>query len=190
MRSSAVARRYAAALYAAADEQGQADAVSADLVALTEALAASSDLAGVFHHLQLTAAEKQAMLNPVFSQLLQSALTKNLVALLFHKGRENQILAINEEFQSALRQARQEVMAEVTAIRQLDSDELARLSALVQQLTGCRQVTIEQRVDPSILGGVIVRVGDRVFDGSLARRLATLRRQLKQAQVNQAGVSS
>jgi F-type H+-transporting ATPase subunit delta len=190
MQSSVVARRYAAALFSAAKDQQQVEAVSADLTALVNTLAQSPEFARVFNHLQLTADEKLSMLQPVLGQLLESPLTSNLIALLFHKGRENQMLQIDQEYQSALRQERQEVMAEVTTVRALSAAETDQLSELVKRLTGCRQVTIKSRVTQEILGGVIVRVGDKVFDGSLVRRLDTLRRQLKQAQVNQAGVSS
>lgn len=190
MQSNTVARRYATALVAAASDRQQVEEVSADLLALVEALRGSHELAVVWNHLQLTADQKREMLSPVFKSLLNSEQTRNLVSLLFDKGRENQIEAINEDYQAALRQARQEVLAEVTAMRELSAAEMAELTTLVKQLTGCRTVTLKTQIDQQILGGVIVRVGDRVYDGSLARRLDNLRRQLKQAQVKQAGVSS
>lgn len=190
MRSNAVARRYATALFAAANAQQQAEAVSADLLALVAALKGSREFAGIWHHLQLTADQKRETLHPVLKSLLQSEQTRNLVSLLFDKGREGQIEAISEDFHATLRQSRQEVLAEVTTTRDLSADEEAKITALVRRLTGCRTVTLAKQVDQRIMGGVIVRVGDRVYDGSLARRLDNLRRQLKQAQVKQAGVSS
>ncbi|MGI6359382.1 MAG: ATP synthase F1 subunit delta [Bacillota bacterium] len=190
MSSNVVAKRYATALFEAASEGKQADVVSADLSALASALGASPELALIWNHRQLTAEQKRLMLQPALSRLLQSELTKNLVNLLFEKDREAELADINEEYQAALRETRQEVLAEVTVIRELSDEQRARLSQLVQRLTGCRTVELEQRIDKGILGGVILRVGDRVYDGSLARRLDSLRRQLKQAQVKQAGVSS
>ncbi len=190
MLSNAVARRYATALFAAASARQQVDAVSADLLSLVATLQASREFAGIWHHLQLTADQKRQTLNPVLEPLLKSEQTRNLVSLLFDKGREGQIEAISEDFHAALRQSRQEVLAEVTTTRDLEADEEAKITALVKQLTGCRTVTLAKQVDPGIMGGVIVRVGDRVYDGSLARRLDNLRRRLKQAQVKQAGVSS
>ncbi len=190
MSSNAVAKRYAAALFDASGERRQVDAVSEDLLALASALRNSPEFSSIWNHMRLTADQKRRMLQPVLSELLQSELTKNFVGLLFSKGREAEFSSINDGYQAAVRKARQEVVAEVTVARELTADQRSQLSQLIQRLTGCLTVSLKQQIDQKIIGGVIVRVGDRVYDGSLARRVDSLRRQLKQAQVKQAGVSS
>lgn len=190
MANSTVAVRYAQALFAAASDNQQTEEVAKQLDVLAEALQASPDFQHIFHHLQLTPAEKQKMLAPILEQLLGGELIGNFVALLFRKRREGEFYNIREAYQTTLRQAKGEVIALVTATRDLGQQERAQLVNAVKQLTGSRSVDIDVQVDKSILGGLVIRVGDRVYDGSLVRRLQALKQQLMQAQVKQVGVSS
>ncbi|MGI6345069.1 MAG: ATP synthase F1 subunit delta [Bacillota bacterium] len=189
MSSNVLAMRYAAALFAAATDIGKEDEVAQDLHTLTAALD-NQDLADVFYHLQLTAVAKRRILEPVLAELLQEQISRNFVWLLFAKGRERQMKAIGEAYLAKLRAARGQVVAEVTSARQLSGDDLNRLTEWVQQLTGSSSVELVTSVNKGVLGGVRVRVADTVYDGSLSRRLQMLQRQLKRAQVKQAGVSN
>ncbi len=190
MANSTVAVRYAQALFAAATEKQQTEEVAKQLDVLAEALQASPDFQRIFHHLQLTPAQKQKVLAPILEQLLGGELMGNFMTLMFRKRREAEFYNIREAYQAILRAAKGEVIAGITVTRELSQDEQTQLVTTVKQLTGARSVDINVVVDKSILGGLIIRVGDRVYDGSLVRRLQALKQQLMQAQVKQAGVSS
>lgn len=190
MSSKVIAERYARALLAAASERTLVPAVADDLTALLQALKASPDFERFFFHRQLTPAKKQAILMPILDELLEEQLTRNFVRLLWQKKRETELPGIVASYQAALRQSRGELVAHVTAIRQLGEDELQQLGEQVRLMTGCQTVELQTKIDKSILGGLVLRIGDKVYDGSLARRLQQLRRKLSQAQVYQSGVSS
>lgn len=190
MSSKVIAERYARALLGAASEQALVAAVADDLAALMQALKENSDFERFFSHRQLTPAKKQAMLMPILEGLLQEQITRNFILLLWQKRRETELPGIVASYQAALRQSRGELVAEVTTIRQLSETELQQLGEQVKLMTGCQTVELQTRIDKSILGGMVLRIGDKVYDGSLARRLQQLRQKLLQAQVHQSGVSS
>ncbi len=190
MPSKVIAERYARALLDAAREQQLVAAVADDLAALTQVLAESPEFERFFFHQQLTPAKKQALLMPVLEGLLQEQITRNFIMLLWQKKRATELPGIIASYQAALRQSRGELVAQVTAIRQLSQHELQQLREQISSLTGCQSVELQTKIDESILGGLVLRIGDKVYDGSLARRLQQLRRKLLQAQVYQSGVSS
>lgn len=190
MGSKVTARRYALALQGAASKHGLTAAVADDLAALEVALTNSPEFAHIFQHRQLPAASKKKMLEPVLSELITEKFTRNLLDLLWQKKRETELLSIIASYQAALSHARREVVAEVTSTRQLGAAELRQLEAKVKAVTKCQTVQMQTKIDQSLLGGLVLRIGDTVYDGSLARRLQQLRQVLSQAQVKQSGVSS
>jgi F-type H+-transporting ATPase subunit delta len=190
MSNRVIAERYARALFDVAREQDRIESVAEDLAALQQALAASPEFDQLFFHRLLMPARKQAILMPVLQQLLQEQITCNFISLLWQKRREKILPDAVACYQAAWRQARGELVAEVIAIRQLSESEIQQLREQVKMLTGCQAVELQTKVDKSILGGLVLRIGDKVYDGSLARRLQQLRQKLLQAQVNQSGVSS
>lgn len=190
MSSRVIAKRYAQALFDAAREQDLVEAVADDLAALMQALTASPELERFFFHQRLTGDKKQALLMPVLQEILHEQITRNFILLLWQKKRESELVGIVDAYQAALREARGQLVAEVTATRQLGASELEQLGQQVKKMTGCQAVELQTKVDKSILGGLVLRIGDKVYDGSLARRLQQLRQKLLQAQVHQSGVSS
>ena len=169
MSSNIIAKRYAQALFAAAKEKSCTTAVLQDLKALAQALAAHADFSSLFYHLQLTSEQKRAALAPVLEELLLEPMALNFVFLLFKKKRESFFLDIVAAYQAAVRQARGEVVGTVTSIRELNEAELSSLGDQVKQLTGCQTVELRTKVDKSILGGLVLQIGDTIYDGSLAR---------------------
>ncbi len=190
MSSKVIAERYARALMAAASDQSLVEAVADDLAALMQALAQSPEFEQLFFHQHLAPAKKQELLQSILAGLLQEQITRNFILLLWQKKRGSELPAIVASYQAALRQLRGELVAEVTTTRQLGESELRQLGEQIKTLTGCQAVELQTRIDKSILGGLILRIGDKVYDGSLARRLQQLRQKLLQAQVHQSGVSS
>ena len=100
-----------------------------------------------------------------------------LLALLARRNKLVLLPLIHEETEAIVKERSGEIEAEVTAAVKLSKQQQERLAAALARMTG-RKVTLHVRVDPSILGGLVVRIGDRVLDASLRARIEAMRRAL------------
>jgi F-type H+-transporting ATPase subunit delta len=105
----------------------------------------------------------------------------NTLQLLIEKGRETLVGAVYEDYVKIAGEALGQANATVTSALPLTVEEATNVKAQFEQMIG-KKVRIENIVDPSLLGGLQVRIGDRLYDGSLSGKLARLEKSLKQAQ--------
>lgn len=174
--SNPVARRYALALYEEAQQAGSAQAVDADVVLVGETLAGSRELRALFASPIVAREKKEAVLGRLFEGRVD-ALTLRFLRLLVEKQREELVPAIVEAYR-ALSDTREGVVeAHVRSAQPLTDDERAALQRALTGRTG-RAVRLVADVDPALIGGLVVRVGDRVYDRSLRHQLEQLREQL------------
>lgn len=178
MLKGAVSGRYAEALYEIAAAAGTVDQVEAELKAVNQIIAGSPEFQKVLFHPRITAAEKKDFLKSLFAGKL-SETTDNFLFLLVDKQREAFIGDITAVFTELANRARHVVKAEVTSAVELNKDEKKKLGDMLNKLTDSK-VETAFAVDPALLGGVVVRIGDRVIDGSLRARLANMREHLRQ----------
>lgn len=175
-----VARVYARALFGAARDAGRIEAVRRGLGDFDATLAASAQLRHVLADPQVDEEAKRRVL----VELTRGA--EPLVAnalLLLHKKRRLAVLAeLCDEFEALAAVEAEVVKVEVTSAVELDDDAEERLAAKVAAATG-RRVELTKRVDVGVLGGLVVRVGDVIVDGSLRSRIAQLRQRLVTAEV-------
>lgn len=164
---------YARALLAVARAEGVAERVEDELYRISRAFEANPELA---QRLTDPALETGAKLSVVEGLLSGRAHTQSVSAVMFvvESGRARQLPDILDTFVRLSAESRREAVAEVRTAVALDTQQEQRLTAAVEQATG-RKVTLKTSVDPDVVGGVVVRVGDTVIDGSIARRLAELR---------------
>jgi F-type H+-transporting ATPase subunit delta len=175
------ARRYARALFQLALERNEVDQIAAGLNEVSTVATGSRELMQVLNHPRITRKRKQELLAQVFGAEMHPAI-KRFVFLLVEKERAGIILTVAAEFKRLLDEHRREIDAEaVTAIALSPAQQEALLQRL-QTATGYT-VRLKTRVDESILGGLIVRIGDKLIDGSVRSRLEMMREQLKQAKV-------
>ncbi len=178
MKERVLARRYARALFELAAERGVMDRIHEDVRALRSAVQQSADLRLVFHSQEISKQEKQA----VIAALLQgkaSPLFLNFFQVLLRKSRERLYETVASEFDALVDRHRKKLHAATVTAVPLDSAFLGKLKSLLDR-TYQADVDIECRVDPSILGGIVVRVDGQVFDGSLQSQLRRLRSQLSE----------
>lgn len=174
---SAVGRRYAKALLDLAREQGQLDNVLRDVGSLSEAWKASAELRDIVRNPAIPRPALKSAVDAVMEKLGLSKLVRNTVNLLADKGRLPQLEDVLGALEELAEAETGRVRVEVTSAKPLSDAYYSRLTEKLQRVTD-RQVVLVKKQDPSLIGGVVTRVGDQVFDGSLSNRLSELRETL------------
>jgi F-type H+-transporting ATPase subunit delta len=173
-----VARRYARAIFEVASAEGRARALRAELESAAQALASHPELSRALLHPALPAEKKRALVAGVFkggSPLLLKALD-----LMAERGRLPLLGDVAEEFAAALLESENVLKADVVSAVPLPADDAARIESALKSATG-RGIELRTSVDPALLGGVLVKIGGRHYDGSVRGRLAALKQRLASA---------
>ena len=181
-----VAGRYASALYELADSAGDSaadsakllDAVAGDLRALGSMLETSDDFARLVASPVLARNEQVAAVTAVARKAGLEELTVKFVGLLAQNRRLGALGSTVAAFLSQLAARRGEVTAEVTSAQAMKPKHLNALTKALSQSLGAK-VALETRVDPALMGGMVVRVGSKMIDSSLATKLQKLRLAMK-----------
>jgi F-type H+-transporting ATPase subunit delta len=173
-----LAGRYANAVFELAQEQKAVDAVSADLASLRRAMETSSDLTRLVRSPVFSAEDQAKALKAVLEKMGAQALTIKFVLLLAHKRRLFVLTQIIKQYEHLVARSRGETEAEVTAARALNDTEINELKAALKSKLG-KEPRLHAKVDPTLLGGLIVKVGSRMIDSSLRTKLDGLRAAMK-----------
>jgi F-type H+-transporting ATPase subunit delta len=174
VRSSAAARRYGKALFSLARDESRVDGVRGELAAVASLFAESAALRDALLTPLHPVAERRRVLEALAQRLGTSPIVRHFFAYLIDRRRLVDFSAIQTEFELLCDEASGRTVAQVTVAAELDAGQRDRLREALSRRTG-REVTLEVRSDPSLLGGAIAKVGDLVFDGSLRSQLAQLR---------------
>lgn len=174
---SVVGRRYAKALLELAQEQGKAKQVTKDIGALSEAWKASAELRDIITNPVVPKAVLRATIDAIMDRLGTSKLLRNTVGLLADRGRLGHLEDVLDAFNELAEAQSGRVRAEVISAKPLSDAYYSRLQDKLQRATG-REIVLVKRQDPSLIGGVVTRIGDSVFDGSLSNRLSELKETL------------
>jgi F-type H+-transporting ATPase subunit delta len=177
--SSGVAGRYATALFELAKDEQSLDAVAADLTRFNEALDAFDDLKRLVKSPVFSAEEQGRALAAILDKLKIEGLTKNFLLLVAKNRRLFATPDMIRAFRDMLARERGETSATVTAAAKLTESQV---TALMQALTAAlgKKVILDEQVDPSLLGGLVVKVGSRMVDTSLRTRLNSLKIAMKE----------
>lgn len=174
-RPTSAARRYAEAIFQIATRDGTHDRWEADL-ALATSLVGDEQVARIVNSPAVPLADRAKMLDTILGGRLAEPAV-NLVKLLDVRGRLTLLPAIAGHYVSLLDRSRGIVAATVTSAAPLEGEEMAAVQTRIEALTG-RTVRLSPVVDPALIGGLTVRVGDRLIDASVRGRLERLRDQL------------
>ncbi len=172
----AVAKRYAQALFELAQEKNALDKMEEELKAVSEIVKNERGLQRVLYHPQITVAEKHQIFKELFENRV-SETTLNFLYLIVDRHREIYLSAIVDEFINLANAARNIVEAEVISAKELSADQKKELAKVLNRLAG-KEVSPEYKVDASLIGGLVVRIGDKVIDGSVKYRLESLKARL------------
>lgn len=176
---SAVAERYAGSLYELAAEAKSVPAVEKDLADFEVLLNESADLARLIRSPVFSAEEQFKAIAAVLDKAGVKGLTGNFLRVVAKNRRLFAIPAIIKAFRRIAAEARGETSAEVTSAHALTPDQENELKATLKGVAG-KDVSIAVTVDPSLLGGLIVKMGSRQIDTSLKTKLASLKLALKE----------
>ena len=173
-----LAGRYATALFELATERKAVEGVSADMGAFRRAMDGTPDLARLVKSPVFSREDQAKALKPVLEKMGASALTIQFVLLLAFKRRLFALEGIIAGFERMLARSRGETEAEVTSARPLADGELNELKNTLKAKLG-REPRLHTKVDPSLLGGLVVKVGSRMIDTSLRTKLSGIRAAIK-----------
>jgi F-type H+-transporting ATPase subunit delta len=174
-RRETAARRYAEAAFQIGRAEGTLDAWERDLEAVRELLA-HAELRRMIEHPVVPYAAKDALLHKVAGDTI-GADALSLVLLMVRRGRPRAVERMIAHFGELLRSERGIVLAEVRTAMRLEPEQRTAVSERLAQLTG-DQVEMNEVVDESLIGGIAVRIGDRLYDASVRNRLERLRARL------------
>ena len=176
---SGMAGRYASALFDLAKEEGAVDAVSGDFDTLSAALAESEDLRRLTKSPVFSAEEQSKAIGAVLDALGVGGLTAKFVRLVASNRRLFALESMIRAFSTLVAADRGAVTAEVTVAEELTDARRGELAQALNDITG-KTVDFAVKVDPAILGGLIVRLGSRMVDASLKTKLNSIKLAMKE----------
>jgi len=182
--SSAVSIRYAAALIDLAYGSKGIEKVEKDIRDLDAMVQSSADLRTLLHSPLISEKDQAAAMEAIAKRAKFQELTRNFLGQLVKNGRLNALEGIAQAFYKELAKRRGEVNAQVVTATELSAKQTKELQAVISKSVGS-QVSVDVKVDPAIMGGMIVTLGSYRVDDSIARKLERLRvRMGKQANQN------
>lgn len=176
---SGVAERYASALFDLARDQSAIDDVEAELGTITSMLDLSADFRRLIRSPVFSADEQERAIGAIADKAGIGRLTGNFLRLAAKNRRLFALPGMVKAFRDMAARHRGEVTAEVTSAHPLSDQHVADLKKALKDKLG-KDVTLEARVNPALLGGLVVKVGSRMIDTSLRTRLMTVKTQLKE----------
>ncbi|MCA8881920.1 MAG: F0F1 ATP synthase subunit delta [Rhodobacteraceae bacterium] len=177
--SLGIAQRYATALFDLAKEGGSLDALEADVDTLAAASAESSDFADMVRSPLYSRQAQQDAITAIAGPMGLAPLTANTLALMASKRRLFVLPQLIRALRDLIADEKGEVTAEITAAAPLSKSQASRLAKTLEAKVG-RNVKINTTVDETLIGGLVVKVGSRMIDTSVAAKLANLQQAMKE----------
>jgi len=176
---SGMAGRYATALFELALEQNAVDAVGADLTKFDQLVAGSADLARLVRSPVFTAEEQLKALGAIIDRARISGLAARFLKVVVSNRRLFAIRDIINAYRAIVAKHKGEITAQVTVAEQVSGAHLAAIKDALNSVTG-KQVQVDVRVDPAIIGGLVVKLGSRMVDSSLRTKLNAIKHAMKE----------
>ena len=177
---SGMAGRYAVALFELARDEKSIDAVKADLDSFDALIAGSPDLARLVRSPVFTAQEQGKALAAVLEAAGIGGLAANFLKVIAANRRLFAVREIVKAFRTLVARHRGEVTAEVTVAETLDAQHRDAITAALKAITGSKDVDLTVKVDPAIIGGLVVKLGSRMVDTSLRTKLNAIKHAMKE----------
>ncbi len=175
MNIAPVAYRYARSLISLAKDQGTVKNVQEDMQLVANTCFGSHDLIVLLKSPVIKGDKKAKVLGRIFGGKIGEATTR-FIGILIRKGREAMLPEVAAAFNELYKQEQGIITAEVASAVALSEDARENVRALAIEKHPGKTIQLVERIDPDLIGGVIIRIGDEQYDGSVSRRLSDLRR--------------
>lgn len=174
--SAGVAKRYARALFEVAKERALIDRIETELNSVVAAVNDNAELEKLLMHPHIAAQDKKELVTDLFKAHLSEE-TMNFLYILVENGRESDLAGIAYAYIQLANEERGIADAVVTTAKPLGADEQAQIADKFGKMLN-KKLRIQTVIDPAILGGIVIRIGDRLYDGSLKSKLEHFSHQL------------
>ena len=181
MISARIARRYAKALLAIGKEDGQADTYKEELAGFAKLLDENKELEQAIVNPLYDAESRKKVVDAVLKKAAPSKTMSSFLSLLFDKGRIQYVGDICVYYEKLTDELANIIRADVASAVELPDETVEKIKASLSEQTG-KQVTVETTVDPSLIGGVVTKIGDLVLDGSVKTQLISLKESLQRGE--------
>ena len=175
-----VARRYARALFLIGEERRSLELVTSEVETLAQTWSESDELRNVMLNPLFPMSKRRDILRAIVDKLGVSEIARNAAMLLLDRSRLPALPHIAKGLRLLADEREGKVRAEVVSAAPLPDQYFERLRARLEAMTG-KRVILERRLDPSLIAGLVARVGDRLYDGSARTRLAEIREALTES---------
>ncbi len=175
----ATADRYARSLLAVALREGDPERVGDELAGFVRAVDESAELKRVLANPAVPSPRKRALVGALAERTVLSPMVAKLLLMLAERDRLEIVTDVLSVYRERLLEQQQAVRAEVTTAVPLDADRAETLARSLAGATG-KRVTLDLKVDPAIIGGIVTRIGSVVYDGSVVRQLERIKQRLTQ----------
>lgn len=171
-----VGRTYARAIYELGQEQNLLDVLSQELQEVADLIQNEADLQKLLFHPQISSADKKDILKTIL-QGQANPLTWNTLQLIIDRKRESFLPEIVQELKDIIREENKIVVAEVTTAIPLDKDQAHALEEKIAVMMNVDNIELKAEVDPEIIGGIIIRVGNTLIDDSIKKHLELIKQE-------------
>ncbi|MEF2229446.1 MAG: ATP synthase F1 subunit delta [Pseudodesulfovibrio sp.] len=182
MTGNVVSRRYAKALFAIGAAKGEAVKVYGEqLMALSDSIQAAPEAVGFFRNPSFSAEEKKAVLSKLVEKASVDPMVKNFCNLLAEKGRVEMLPAIASDYKVMMDAVSGVITGELITVSALSEERKSAIKANLEKQAG-KKLELTFAADKDILGGIVLKVGDKVLDASLKAQLQILKENIKRGE--------
>ncbi|MCW7755096.1 ATP synthase F1 subunit delta [Desulfobotulus sp. H1] len=181
MKNLAVARRYAKALLLIGKEDGQVEAYRNELAVFCKVFQENAGLRHILSNPLHARTARRQILDAVLQKLSMSSITRSFVLLLFDKGRLARIMDVERSYKELADEFQNIARARIVSAVTLSDTAVTGIREALVRLTS-REVVLDVNEDPRIIGGIVTKVGDLVYDGSIRTQLRNLRESFKRGE--------
>ena len=181
MKNLAIARRYAKALLMIGKEDGQTETYKEELSGIAELIQREKALEQALANPLYDAAGRRKVLVAVIDKMNLSTVMNSFLLLVFEKGRVGFIGSINDFYQKLADELKGVARASLVSATELSSEAVDKIRASLSKRTG-KDIILEIEQDPTLIGGIVTRIGDLVLDGSIKTQLLNMRESLKRGE--------
>jgi len=176
-----ISGRYASALYELCTDMGETETnkIVSDMAALGLLIDSSADMQKLLKSPVISAEEQQAATSAIMSAVGLSALSANFVGLIVRKRRSMFLPSIIKQFAALVSESRNELVAQVIAATELSDAQIQEIKTVLSKALG-KDIIVEAEIDDTLLGGLIVKAGSRMVDGSVKTKLNSLKQAMSE----------